>query len=233
MKRYENQTLERFYDRGSARVFQDLEFVRCNFYSSSISIASDPHLRSIVRHVRIQDCMVAASAIDNPIVEDVEVDGLLTGNSGNFLFQIFGAVFKHVVLKGKIGEIMFSEYAVPSGTKRQHEAFLAANAEYYRTVDWALDISEGEFSECDLRSVPAKLVRRDPETQVVVTRQSVLRGEWRDLDLSETYWPAAFQMFELGGRDDIVLVAPKRHRRFRQLLKGLHLLRKAGIALAD
>lgn len=104
-----------------------------------------------------------------------------------------------------------------------------ANAEYYRGVDWAIDIRHAEFQECDLRGIPAALVLRDEETQVVVTRSKVARGEWRGLDLSGTYWPTALALFLERGDSDAVLVAPKRAKNFAKLLTGLKMLRDAGV----
>lgn len=234
MKRFENETLERFYDQDSARIFQDLDLVRCNLLSSDISMAREPHLRSTIRNVHVKDCMVAASFLSSAIIEDVEVDGLRTGADGKFLLIVFGAVFKHVTMKGKIGRILFNQAAGgTSFTRKQQAAFDAANAEFYRRVDWALDIRDAEFVSCDLRSVPARLVRRDPETQVVVPREKAEEGEWRKLDLDDTYWPQAFEIMLRSQRRDVVLVAPKRDPRFHQLLRGLQLLRKAGVADAD
>ncbi len=148
------------------------------------------------------------------------------------IFQIWGAAFKHLTLKGKIGRVMFSPAVAPAtATREQQQAFDDANAEFYKNVDWAMDISEGEFEECDIRNVPANLVRRDPETQVIVTRAKAARGEWRRLDLSKTYWAASLDLLLNRGDQDVVLVAPKRNKtKFSALLDGLKMLRDAGVA---
>jgi hypothetical protein len=113
-------------------------------------------------------------------------------------------------------------------------AFDKANQKYYSKVDWALDISEALFLDCSLRTVPARLVRRDPETQVVVKREKVLTGSWRELRyVKDTRWEAELDGFLEQGLPDRVLVAPKRDRRFQQHLDGLKALRDAGIAEAD
>jgi len=68
---------------------------------------------------------------------------------------------------GKIGPPGIGDLLDPvEPDSRRQRIFDEANAEYYSTVDWALDIGRGEFVELDLRSVPAHLVRRDPETEV-------------------------------------------------------------------
>jgi len=234
MRRFENQIIQRFYDQDSARVFEGMEFIRCAMFSSDISIASKPHLRSVIRRVRAIDCRVAASFITSAIIEDSEVDGLFTGHDPSSVLIVFGAVFNRVILRGNIGRILLNSRAGgASFTERQQSAFDAANDEYYERVEWALDIREANFLSCDLRSVPARLVRRDPETQVVVTREKLLNGKWRELDISATYWPDAIELFLRSNREDIVLIAPKQDPEFRELLKGLQLLRKAGVAEAD
>jgi hypothetical protein len=226
-KVFEKQEFESFYDRNSGRTFSDLEFRQCRFVSSGISISRNPRKRSTVRNVRLIQCEVLGCAIDTAIIEDVLVDGLKT----NGLFQTWGAVFKHVTLRGKIDRIMLSP-AVAPGVAKPHEqrAFDEANAAYYSTVDWALDISEGIFEECDIRGVPSHFIRRDPATQVIVRREKALQGTWRQLDLSKTYWATAIEGLLEEGDPDVVLVAPKRHPRYLQLLDGLKMLRDVGVA---
>lgn len=225
--KHEGAEFVQFYDDSSGAVFSDLEFVKCSFQSSAISITLDPKLRSTVRNVRILKCQQRGCSLWPAIVEDVLVEDFKT----NGLFQTWGAVFKHVTLRGKIGRIMVSPLVAPgTATPEQQRAFDDANAAYYATVDWALDIREAEFEECDLRRIPAHLVRRDPETQVVIRREKAMQGGWRDLDLGKTYWASAIEGFLEEGDPELVLVAGKRNKRFRDLLVGLESLRHAGIA---
>jgi hypothetical protein len=129
---------------------------------------------------------------------------------------------------------MFSPVVGISKPDRRHQAlFDAANAQYYASLDWALDIREGFFGECEIQGIPAQLVIRDTETQVIVTRAKAAMGEWRKLDLSQTHWAASLQFFLERGEQDVVLVAPKRHKKFKHLLDGLRLLRNAGVAEPD
>lgn len=224
---FERQELVRFYDQDSGRTFSGIEFRKCSFLSSAISITRKPELRSTVREVKLIQCEERGCALEAAIVENVLVDGLKTHG----LLQAWGAVFKHVTLRGKIGRVMISP-AVATGmaTKAQQRAFDEANAAYYAGVDWALDISEAEFEEGEIQRVPAHLVRRDPATQVVVTREMALQGGWRQLDLSKTHWATSLEFMLKRGDPDVVLVAPKRHRRYRELLEGLRMLRDAGVA---
>lgn len=224
---FEKQLFESWYDRGG-HLYENVEFRRCQFVSSCVSVVRDPQRRSTVRKCRLVNCEVTGCALETAIVEDVLVDGLKTHN----LLACWGTVFKHTTLKGRIGRVMINPViATGMATPAEQAAFDAANAAYYAAADWALDISEAEFVEADIRGIPARLIRRDPETQVVVTRRQAAEGAWRDLDLSRTWWATSLEFFlNRNGEDDIVLVAPKRHRQFKELLDGLKALRDAGVA---
>lgn len=129
---------------------------------------------------------------------------------------------------------MLSPFVSPGWDRpKEQAAFDKANVEYYKTVDWALDITEGRFYECELQRVPARLIRRDPETQIILFREKALHGDWKKLDLSKTHWATSIEFFLEQGDPDVVLVAPKQHPKFDDLLDGLKMLRDAGIAEPD
>jgi hypothetical protein len=229
-KVYRDRELANFYDQNSGRVFADKEFYSCRFVSSAVSITRNPRRRSTLRNLRFIDCEQIGSALEAAIVEDVVVDGFRTNGD----FAAWAAVFKHVVLRGNVGQILFSPLvAAGMASSEEQRAFDSANAAYYATVDWALDIREAFFVDADLRSVPGRLIRRDPETQVLVTRAKALQGAWRHLDLTRTHWPTVLDFFLKQGSADIVLVASKRAHDFKRLLAGLQMLRDAGVAEPD
>ena len=235
MKIYDRQEFfglfERYglFDR-SGKLISDMLFKHCSFVGCSISATTNVRKRSIVRNIELINCSSRGNTIYTAIIEDVLVSSLKTYT----LLQTWAAVFKHVKLEGNIGRIMISplvDAARPNS--RVQAAFEKANADYYQDVDWALDISEGRFVDCDIRRVPAKLVRRDPETQVVITREKALMGEWKKLDLSKTYWATAIEFLLESGDQDMILVAPKRYSKYPDLLDGLKMLRDAGVAEPD
>lgn len=223
--KYDNKLFERVYDDGGA-VIEGHEFRSCLFQSCSLSLTMSVPGRSIVRDVILKDCEFQNCCCGAAIVENCTVDGLKT----NGLLQCFGAVFQHVVIRGRIGRLMLSPVVEPGrATADVQRRFDIANAEYNQSIDWALDIRDAEFQECELRGVPARLVRRDPETQVVIRRSSAASGTWRLLPLSDTYWPETIEQFLARGELDMVLVAPKRAKKFKKLLEGLRLLAAEGI----
>lgn len=238
MQVYENREFndDSFDDRDSGALFCNIEFRNCYFQSCTLSITHDPALRSTVRNVRLTNCSQRGCSLNAAIVEDVVVDGFKTNGQ---LFQTWGAVFNRVVLRGKIDRLMLSNDVLPRGDVNppyQYEnvdAFRQANADYYRHVDWALDISQGEFKELCVRDLPAHLIRRDPETQVLVTRQKVLQGGWKELEFRENLWPVSLDLFLQREEPSMILIAPKRHAKFRDYLADLRLLQEAGVAEPD
>src|SRR4051812_35672719 len=99
-----------WYDRDSGSTFEDLEFRRCSFISSGISITRNVSRRSTLRNVRLVDCEERGCAVDGAILDDVEVIGLKTHTT---LFA-YGAAFRHVRLAGKIGELALLPDIMPA-----------------------------------------------------------------------------------------------------------------------
>jgi hypothetical protein len=58
-------------------------------------------------------------------------------------------------------------------------------------------------------------------------------GIHRELALADTDWAGWIDLFLKDGDADLVLVAPKRDRKFKVLLDGLKKLRDAGVAEPD
>jgi hypothetical protein len=235
MRVFENQTFTFFRDRDSAALFSGVEFRRCQFEDCVVSITHDPILRSTIRNMSLIECIENGASIGNAIAEDVIIENLKAPG----LFQTFGAAFKHVMLRGRIDRLMISNEVLPRSDVNlpyqyeNVEAFREANAEYYRHVDWALDISQAEFKELDIRGVPGRLIRRDPETQILVTRQRVLQDDWRALPFRDSMTPFSLDFMLKQEMHDRVLIAPKRHRKFPIYLEDLQLLREAGVAEPD
>src|SRR5579859_2677174 len=116
-KYFLKQEFERVYDRDSSQVFEDYDFKDCRFVSCALSFTLDPAKRTTIRDVTLENCEVRGCALEAAILEEVVVDGLKT----NGLFQTWGAVFKHVTLKGKIERVMFSPAVAICKPDRKHQ----------------------------------------------------------------------------------------------------------------
>jgi hypothetical protein len=228
---FRDRRLNRFFPR-SATIITGYEFRRCHFIDCYTRIVRDVKKRLTIQDIRLLNCQTTDCTLNSAVLKNVIVDGLQTDD----LLQTWGVAFSNVILKGKLGRLMISPWFSPGIVKSEvKEAYNKENLEFYNQIDWALDISEAKFVECTIRGIPSKLIRRDPESQVVITRDKAEEGEWKKIDLSHTYWPTAIEFFlELGRIDpDVVLVAPKAHPRYWHLLDGLKKLREAKIAEPD
>ena len=231
MRVFQDEQFDSFRDRDSGAHFCDLEFRKCYFESCSLSITQKPSLRTVVSNVKLINCVQRGCTLNSAIVENCLIDGLKTNGQ---LLQTWGAAFNKVILRGKIDRLMISSAVLPGviGPEEQY-AFDEANSEFYRKVEWALDISEGDFKELCIRGLPGHLIRRDPETQVQLTREKALSRRWQDLTLNENTWHVSLDMFLQRAEPSIVLVAPKRHPRFRNYVEDLMVLRDSGVAEPD
>lgn len=211
-------------------MYSDVAFKRCTFIDCTMSITRNPRRRTTIRNVKLLDCKEIGCSLGPAVLEDVLIDGLTTSD----LLQGWGAVFRHVTIRGRVGRIMVSPVIAPGvATASEQQDFDEANHAFYATVDWALDITEADAEELEIQGVPARLIRRDPTTQVIVKRAKLADDGWRDLDLSDTHWPTSLEFLLERGEEDAVLVAPKRHQRFDALLRGLRVLQEHGVAEPD
>ena len=182
MQFIDNQTFgsDSWHEQGESNVYESIQFHNCVFQGCSCSMVRRPGHRSVVRNVQVINCSQRGSCLGSAILQDVLVDGFDTNKQ---LFQAWGAVFDRVTVRGRVGRIMLSSAILPGvASDEEQQAFDAANAEFYRKVKWALDISAAECTEFCIRGVPGYLIRRDPETQVLITRERALAGVWRGLD---------------------------------------------------
>jgi len=220
--------------RRRRRVCSDFEFIRCSFDNYTVAARADLANRPVIRNCRVVDCSVHATYLNGAVVEDTIIDGL--GTSARTHLLVFGAVFKHVTLRGKLGTLISRPYTHlfdDEGHPERDDQFKQANAAYYAQVDWALDIREAEAAELTLIGVPANLIRRDPATQAVVRRAAVADGKWKAIDLGKAYWHITIQEMLDGGFEDVVLVSPRRSVNYAAGVRGIEILRSERIADPD
>lgn len=237
LQRFERREFRRLFDgsseRGTSAVFADMEFVRCVFDNCLLSATPDPATRSTVSNVRLIDCSVGPGGvgIDSPIFDNVTVEGLRVGAEG--ILSTHGAVFKHVTLRGRLEPVRINR-SLGMTFDRYQAAFDQANRDFYRGVDWALDIREADPLELDFEEgvVPGDLVRREPVTQVLIRRENAHSGRWRRLDLPRIYSMGIQAMLDRNAAD-LILVTGSRRKNFDTEVAALERLRGAGVADRD
>ena len=229
MIEYRKKTFRKLYDRGGALYLENMRFESCMFESCELSLTKDLLLRSTIRNISIKDCAANGCGIGPSVFENVAIDGLAT----NDLLIIWASTFHHVTLAGEIGKVKINHWAhFVDRTEATQVPFTRALEEYYRSIDWALDITSARFKGFDATGIPARLFKRDPESQGVVTRDRVAADDGlRMAGVSGNPWLPWIRGALSDGFNDGVLVtplgAPKKKR--DEFLQGLRQLRKFGI----
>jgi hypothetical protein len=185
--------------------------------------------------IEMIDCTVWSCSLFDVHLERCLVRNLKTSAPGGGrktpLF-LWGGQARRVTLEGTIGGVIWNP---PRGPDRVETDRAKVNEvrRYYESIDdWAIDVSKARF-----RSVPSfrfgppgRLVRRDPETQPLITRHAAERsleliggepGIWRVVltGLVQGAWPDEMVLMPaLGG--------PKTRR--EEELRGLERLRQIG-----
>jgi hypothetical protein len=185
----------------------------------------------VLRNISLKKCKVYAFAATGAAFDQVEVDGLQTGPKWPMKLQ--ACVFRHTVFKGPIGQVMFHPTLVAHSAKdRGPQAFLDANADYYRdnNVDWAIDISEMESATFELRgAVPAHLIRRNSADQFVMTKEKAASGKWKKVrGILSSSISIGIEQFLSTGMPDTVFVADRRSKYYKEDLEIYKRLRDAG-----
>lgn len=191
---------------------------------------------SEVRRVELLDCAINGCSTGPLIASDIRISNLKTSD----LLILWSPYLDRVVLSGEIGKMKVNATADPSthGNPKQ-KPFDDYRKQFYSSVEWALDISKARFKEFDVRGVPGRLIRRDPESQVLITRERALQvatpGWEKQLDPSNKLWPFMVSLFLGDGDPDTVFVAPLGAAKAKRdpLLKGLQELRRIGLAEPD
>lgn len=221
------------FDRGDALVIEGLELSNCSFTHCGLSMTKDITKRSIVRNCKLRNSTVVGCDIGPAIIENVEVDGVVTKD----LLIIWGAFLKNVTFRGLCGKIKINHWAhFIDRTAAMQKPFDEARDRFYNSIDWAIDIRDAKFREFDYRGIPGRLIRRDPETQFLIRRKNVIDASWRSkLSKDNIHWPFVLELFESDGDEDIVLVAPLAAPKAKRdtLLRHLRELRTIGFADAD
>jgi hypothetical protein len=122
-------------------------------------------------------------------------------------FFLWGVMAQRVTLRGRIGGLIWN----PPGTDREWQPsdFAPARRFYDAVDDWALDVSEARFTSVpSLRfGPPGRLVRHDPETQPLVTREGASLALQR-LPVAMSVWTVVLDEFVRSPWPDEMVLIP-------------------------
>lgn len=180
-------------------------FERCVFEACSAAVYSHARERIRVNDVTLRNCEVRGGGIRGLAITESVVDGLVVKS----LPQVLGCTFHHVVIRGKINQLMI-HHDLP--TVYDQIPFAAAAGRLHAEIDWALDISELDSPDFEIRGIPSRLIIGDPDTQAVVPRYQAINDAWKDVDLSGTSFRIALEMLADSTWDDYILIAPRTGR---------------------
>jgi hypothetical protein len=200
-----------------------IRFERCAFDGCSVAVRSNDHERLTVDRVSLVDCEVRGGGVRGVTLRNVLVHGLNVRS----LPQILGCVLEHVVLRGRINQLMIRG-DLPTVT--DPESFESAARAAYREIDWALDISELDCPDLDIRGLPLRLVRLDPGVHAIVERAEADAGRWRSINLEGTGFDVSLARMLRDEADEVLLVAPRRGAGSARASDALGELRAAGVA---
>lgn len=209
---------------------KDVRLVGCRFESCSISNTLDPKQMARIENVEIVDCTDLNSSIGPCSLTDVRVQHLKTGD----IMLVWAPKLTRVSLGGKIGRIKINDTVQLSRTtEAQKESWKRARAEHYDKVDWAIDISAARPLMLELDGIPTDKIRRDPETQIVVSKTAL--REQRQVDAIpelDDVTRFSLESFISNEPTEKLLVAPigRTPKLYRPVLASFAALRRAGLA---
>jgi hypothetical protein len=208
---------------------EDVEFRNCTISGGGLGTSlGKPEYRATARRIRITNCSVGLSGFGT-IFDDVVAERV---RSGRHPIILWACAFKHVVLRGNFAQILMNKDINPFNRRlERNEAFTRANAEFYRDVDWALDISNIVTACLEIRgAIPARLIRRNIDEHFVMTREVAASGEWKRIKgYDESPFQIGVSMFLESGAEDNVFVAGRKSKYFQAEVRYYKRLRSAGL----
>lgn len=224
--------VNRFWGRPDKSSYSDLDLADCEFQNCHFLQSVTAGQWNIVRNVTAANVINFNSSADTVCFENVVIQNLKRAGS-NPLFM-WGCVFERVQLKGVISSTKINRWIDP-GSKDSDVQKLwdQAVVDFYKNVDWALDISAAKFSgSVTFEAIPGDKIRIDPSHQAIVTREKLSSGEWKRIDFDDTALDIGLSWFLQDSLfDSVVVAATIANRKLgRREVEVIERLRDAGIA---
>jgi hypothetical protein len=195
---------------------EDVLFEDCKFVGASLVTFGSAEHRSTVRRAGMKRCTVNSFSAVGAVLEDVVIEGLRVSVHP---VRIDGCALTRCVIAGDCGRFLLSPN-VRSGSSPEDAArnasFAAANAEFYKSVDWALDISQAKVACFEIRgAIPPHLILRNPDEQFLMTREVALSGKWKK-QKPPSATTIGIDMFTEAGGDVELFVCARRSTGFKE-----------------
>jgi hypothetical protein len=214
--------------------YSDVTARRCAFNQCNLPNRSTPVGWNKVSNVHLADASHWNCSVTGTAFEDVSLHNLKrTGDAPLFLW---GCVFRHVKLSGRLSAIKINKAIGPGPAfDAIQPEWESAASKFYADVDWALDISEAQFpGGVTFEAVPGHLIRRNPDSQVLVTRKALSAADIDSLDFDKTAINIALSWFLRGSMFDSVVIAARSDSKWAKRDRAvLNMLRSEGLAEPD
>ena len=220
------------------------KFIKCNFDDCVLSFPYNviPEERTKMIDCVFEDCEFSGRSCSQ---KKGYLKNVLFDNIKNLDFlRIGGVIFEEVTFKGKFDKWLLSSSHISmvinynSITEEECTVLDEYAQKQYKNIKWALDISEAEFKECDLRSsIPARLIKYNPETQMLIKYDKVLKSDWRNNNKIMSCYGGYAEVFckrvLRHGSDTVVVASVRNKKEFEKDMEAIKILRAEGIAEPD
>jgi hypothetical protein len=212
--------------------YSDLAVSNCTFVACYLPPRSVTGHWNTIRNVSLRDVAQINCTFNATATEDVSLHNLK--RLGNAPLFFWGCVFRHVTLSGRISGIKINRLVsiVNARAKQDQKKWDQHVLKFYRSTDWALDISNANFlGGISFEALPGDKIRINPETQALVRRKRLLNSNWKALDYGRSAFDVGLTWFvEDSIFDSVVLAASMGGKQWKEELAVLAMLRNKGIA---
>jgi len=210
--------------------FSSYCFEKCTY--SGVMIGSPPKKlfdKLKFSDITLNDCKVVSSIIYAADFRNIKIHNLGVKKG----IDICHAFFDSCVISGKIGAFLILDCASRINSNPQLELdVLECNKNQYSKIDWALDISNADFTSFDCRSVPAEKIIINKNTQIAVNLKRMKEIRSFPDDDMKSIWESNMKFVN---RDftgyNFVLTTSKRTKRHEEELKFFDFIRENGCEL--
>lgn len=210
----------RFLERGES--IADVDMTNLSIIDCHTAQGPSDDLRPRIENVRLSKLRVNRSSLTGAVLRDVTVDGLTMDSKSCFWNA---NEYHNVTIRGKVSDIVIQRWSQDAEFNDAYQAHLRG---VDLSSDWSLDISEAE-GDIEIRNYATSRIRLHPEYQKAISRERLLDGRWRNVDLSGSYFTAMIDMMVRQQWNEIVLVANPRSKQFKTELAALRRLTDEGI----
>ncbi|MGC7560415.1 hypothetical protein [Pasteurella sp. PK-2025] len=218
-------------DFGEILNYQDIVFRKVVFDNCTVGLDNDINNLNEISDIRFNDCSFIFCTFGSAIFNNVLFNNIKFQDYGIF----WSPFLNKVPFEGKISSFRINSNGFMLDKNPELNNNLnQLRANFYKNIEWALDISKAKLSSFDYSGIPSHLFIRDPDTQFVVKKE-----KFNSLDLLDKRFKDKFDAVMIyledflnsNENDKVITVPLARPKKYKQpILEGLQELRRLGFA---